>query len=100
VGCSLRCLLLSASSSQASWWVVSTRALPFFSANSAAFAASSTNRAAFELALLGAIAGGFLVARTVDAKCWNLLSRAGWSNGGRKVMQTRFQLRKAIVMLI
>jgi hypothetical protein len=33
VGCSLCCLLLSASSSQASWWVVSTRALPFFSAS-------------------------------------------------------------------
>jgi hypothetical protein len=32
--------------------------------------------AAFELALLGAIAGGFFVARTVGAKCWNLLSRA------------------------
>jgi hypothetical protein len=72
VGCSLRCLLLSVSSSQASWWVVSTRALPFFSASSAAFAASS----AFELALLGAIAGGFSIARTVGAKCWNLLSRA------------------------
>jgi hypothetical protein len=39
--------------------------LPFFSASSAAFAASS----AFELALLGAIAGGFSVARTVGAKC-------------------------------
>jgi hypothetical protein len=25
---------------------------------------------------LGAIAGGFLVARTVGAKCWNLLSVA------------------------
>jgi hypothetical protein len=55
VGCSLRCLLLSVSSSQASWWVVSTRALPFFSASSAALTASSD----FELALLGAIAGGF-----------------------------------------
>jgi hypothetical protein len=55
----LRCLLLSASSSQVSWWVVSARALPFFSASSAAFAASSTDGAAFELALLGAIAGGF-----------------------------------------
>jgi hypothetical protein len=31
------------------------------------FAASSTDGAAFELALLGAIAGGFLVARTVGA---------------------------------
>jgi hypothetical protein len=61
VSCSLRCLLLSASSSQASWWVVSTRALPFFSASSTAFAASSTDGAAFELALLGAIAGGFLL---------------------------------------
>jgi hypothetical protein len=70
VGYSLRCLLLSASSSQASWWVVSARALPFFLASSAAFTASS----AFELALLGAIAGGFSVARTVGAKCWNLLS--------------------------
>jgi hypothetical protein len=59
VGCSLRCLLLSASSSQASWWEVSTKALPFFSASSAAFVASSIDGAAFELALLGAIAGGF-----------------------------------------
>jgi hypothetical protein len=76
VGCSLRCLLLSASSSQASWWVVLTRALPFFSASSAAFAASSTDGDAFELALLGAIAGGFFVARTMGAKCLNLLSWA------------------------
>jgi hypothetical protein len=82
VGCSLRCLLLSASSSQASWWVVSTRALPFFSASSAAFAASP----AFEAALLGAIAGDFFVARTVDAKCWNLLSWASRSNGGVKAV--------------
>jgi hypothetical protein len=45
------------SSSAASWWVewVIARALPFFAASSAAFAASS----AFELAFLGAIAGGF-----------------------------------------
>jgi hypothetical protein len=76
VGWSLRYLLLSASSSQASWWVVFARALPFFSASSAAFAASSTDGAAFELALLGAIAGVLFVARTVGAKCWNLLSRA------------------------
>jgi hypothetical protein len=48
--------------------------LPFLAASSAAFAASS----AFGLALLGAIAGGFLVARTVGAKCWHLLSVAGW----------------------
>jgi hypothetical protein len=41
--------------------------LPFFSASSAAFAASSTDGAAFELALLGAIAGGLLVARMVGA---------------------------------
>jgi hypothetical protein len=51
VGCSWRCLLLRASSSQASWGVLSARALPFFSASSAAFAASSTDGAAFELAL-------------------------------------------------
>jgi hypothetical protein len=76
VGWSLRCLLLSLSSSQASWWVVSARALPFFTASSAAFAASSTDGVAFELALLGAIAGGLFVARTVGAKCWNLLSWA------------------------
>ena len=50
--------------------------LAFFSAISAAFAASSTNGAAFELALLGGIAGGLFVARTVGAKCWNLLSWA------------------------
>jgi hypothetical protein len=64
------------SSLQASWWVLSARALPFFSASSAAFAASSTDGVAFELALLGAIAGGLFVARTVGTKCWNLLSWA------------------------
>jgi hypothetical protein len=57
---------------------VRTRALPFLAASSAAFAASL----AFELAFLGAIAGGFFVARTVGAKCWNLLSVARGSNGG------------------
>jgi hypothetical protein len=36
------------------------KGLALFSASSAAFAASSTDGAAFELALLGAIAGGFL----------------------------------------
>jgi hypothetical protein len=76
VGWSLRCLLLSVSSLQASWWVMSAGALPFFSASSAAFTASSTDGTAFELALLGVIAGGLFVARTVGAKCWNLLSRA------------------------
>jgi hypothetical protein len=74
VGCSCRCLLLRASSSQASWGVLSATALPFFLASSAAIAASSMDGAAFELALLGAIAGGLFVARTVGAKCWNLLS--------------------------
>jgi hypothetical protein len=52
--------------------------LALFAASSAAFAASL----AFELAFLGAIAGGFFVARTVGAKCWNLLSGATESNGG------------------
>jgi hypothetical protein len=50
--------------------------LALFLASSAAFTASSTEGAAFELALLGAIAGGLFVARTVGAKCWNLLSWA------------------------
>ena len=35
------------------------KGLAFFSASSAAFAASSTDGVAFELALLGAITGGF-----------------------------------------
>jgi hypothetical protein len=39
--------------------VVSARALPFLSARSAAFAASLMDRAAFELARLGATAGCF-----------------------------------------
>jgi hypothetical protein len=60
--------------------VLSARALPFFSASSAAFAASSMDGAAFELALLGAITGGLFVARTVGTKCWNLLSWASGSN--------------------
>jgi hypothetical protein len=59
VGWSWRCLLLTASSSKSSWGVLSVRALPFFSASSAAFAASSMDGAAFELARLGAIAGCF-----------------------------------------
>jgi hypothetical protein len=73
-GCSPEPQVWGASSSVASWWVVwaRTRALPFFLASSVAFAASL----AFELAFLGAIAGGFFVARTVGAKCWNLLSGA------------------------
>jgi hypothetical protein len=70
VGCSWHYLLLRASSLQASWGVLSARALPFFSASSVAFSASSTDGAAFELALLGAIVGGLFVARTVGAKCW------------------------------
>jgi hypothetical protein len=52
------------------------KGLAFFLASSAAFVASSTDGAAFELALLGAIAGGLFVARTVGAKCWYLLSWA------------------------
>jgi hypothetical protein len=56
---------------------VRARALPFFAASSAAFATSST----FELTFFGAIAGGFFVARTMGAKCWNSLSVARGSNG-------------------
>jgi hypothetical protein len=54
--------------------VLSARALPFFSASSAAFAASSMDGAALQLARLGAIAGGLFVAQTVGAKCWYSLS--------------------------
>jgi hypothetical protein len=60
---------------------VRARALPFLAASSAAFAASS----AFGLALLGAIAGGFVVARMVGAKCWNLLSVARRPTGVNSV---------------
>ena len=73
--------------------VLSARALPFFSASSAAFAASSTDGVAFELALLGAIAGGLFVARTVDAKCWNLLSWASGYNGEVERVQAEFNVR-------
>jgi hypothetical protein len=84
VGCLLRCLLLRASSSQASWAVLSARALPFFSASSAAF----------ELSLLGAIVGGLFVARTVGAKCWNLLSWASRSNGRVVRVYARFDVER------
>jgi hypothetical protein len=84
VGCSWCCLLLRASSSEASWGVLSARALPFFSASSAAFTASSTDGAAFELALLGAIAGGLFVARTVGAKCWYTLYERVNPTGNRR----------------
>jgi hypothetical protein len=73
VGCSWCCLLLRASSSEASWGCCLQGPYLFFSTSSAAFAASSTDGAAFELALLGAIAGGLFVARTVGAKCWYTL---------------------------
>jgi hypothetical protein len=53
----------------------------FFSASSAAFAASSMDGAAFELSRLGAIAGCLFVARTVGTKCWHLLFWASESNG-------------------
>jgi hypothetical protein len=61
--------------------VLSARALLFFSASSAAFASSSMDGAAFELARLGAIVGGLFVARTVGAKCCDLLPWASRSNG-------------------
>jgi hypothetical protein len=44
VGWSLRCLLLSASSSQASWWVVSARVLPFFSSGLLSLCQKQTHR--------------------------------------------------------
>jgi hypothetical protein len=72
--------------------VLSARALPFFSASSAAFAALSTDGAAFELALLGAIVGGLFVAQTVGAKCWNLLSWASGSNGEVERVQAKFNV--------
>jgi hypothetical protein len=90
VGCSGRCLLLRALSSQASWGVLSAKALPFFLASSAAFAASSTDGAAFELALLGAIAGDLFVARTVGTKCWHSFRRTSRSNRRMEKMFARF----------
>jgi hypothetical protein len=43
--------------------------------------------AAFEVAFLGAIAGMFFEARTVGAKCWNLLTRGlANPNNGRTGM--------------
>jgi hypothetical protein len=53
----------------------------FFSASSAAFTASSMDGAAFELARLGAIAGGLFIARTVGTKCWYSPFWANRSNG-------------------
>jgi hypothetical protein len=64
--------------------------LALFSASSAAFAASSTDGTAFKLALLGAITGGFFVARMVGAKCRNLLSWASRSNGRVVRVYARF----------
>jgi hypothetical protein len=70
VGCSWLYLLLRASPSEASWGCCLQGPCLFFSASSAAFAASSMDGAAFELARLGAIAVDLFVARTVGAKCW------------------------------
>jgi hypothetical protein len=90
VGCSWRCLLLRASSSEASWGVLSARAWPFFLARNVAFTASSMDGAAFELARLGAIVGDLFVARTVGAKCWYSLFWASGSNGGVERVLARF----------
>jgi hypothetical protein len=100
VGCSWRCLLLRASSLEASWGVLSVRALPFFSARSAAFAASSMDGAPFELARLGAIAGDLFVARTVGAKCWYSLFWASGSNGRVERVLARIQRGMIIALLI
>jgi hypothetical protein len=54
---------------------------------------SHDRSSAFGLALLGAIAGGFLVARTVGAKCWNLLSVARGSNKGERWCQQGSRVR-------
>jgi hypothetical protein len=67
--------------SEASWWVLSARALPFFSASSASFAASSMDGATFELARLGAITGCLFVARTVGVKCYYSPFWTSGSNG-------------------
>jgi hypothetical protein len=64
--------------------------VPFFAASSAAFSASSMDGAAFELARLGAIASCLFVARTVGAKCWNLLSWASKSNWKVERMFAKF----------
>jgi hypothetical protein len=73
-----------------SWWVdwVRARALPFLAASSAAFAASL----AFGLALLGAIAGGLVVARTVGAKCWKLALSSKEANKGEQWRQQGYVL--------
>jgi hypothetical protein len=42
------------------------------------------DEAAFELALLGAIAGGLFVARTVGAKCWHLPDKQVDPTGRRR----------------
>jgi hypothetical protein len=77
-------LLLTASSSKASLRVLSARALPFFSARSAAFSASSMEAAAFELALLGAIAGMLCRSTNGGYQMLELANpRTAKSNGGR-----------------
>jgi hypothetical protein len=77
--------------------LLGARALPFFSASSAAFAASSTDGAAFELALLGAIAGGLLVARTMGANVGTCIPGQVDSNRGVREMCTRFNLRRQLL---
>jgi hypothetical protein len=46
--------------------------------------------AAFELARLGAIAGCLFVARTIGAKCWDLLPWASRSNEEVERVNTKF----------
>jgi hypothetical protein len=70
--------------------VLSARALPFFSASSAALATSSMDGAAFELARLGVIAGCLFVAQTMGAKCWHFLLWASGSNGRVGKVLARF----------
>jgi hypothetical protein len=70
--------------------------LPFFAASSAAFAASS----AFELAFLGAIAGGFF--RSMNGR-HQMLELAHWCKfiqRGSVATQTGFLHEMAIALLI
>jgi hypothetical protein len=76
VGCSWRCLLLTASSSKASWGVLSARALPFFLSQQRCLRCFIDGWGCLRTSSLGGHRGLFFVARTVGAKYWNLLSWA------------------------
>jgi hypothetical protein len=90
VGWSWRCLLLTASSSKASWGCCPRGPCLFFLSQQRCLRCFVDGWGCLRTISLGGHRGLFFVARTVGAKCWNLLPWASRSNGKAKRVLVKF----------